>query len=95
MYLSTFLPGFLFTTLHCNAFVLPPSGSPSFNYLADAKYRIAPRQGSSSRPNNDTLNQERADAVKDAFAFAFNGYWEACRGQDELLPVSNSCSNPR
>ena len=85
----------LVVTFTSDAFVLPPPGSASSKYLADAKHHIAPRQDAPGRPNNDTLNQERADAVRDAFTFAFDGYWEACRGQDELLPVNNGCANPR
>ena len=95
MYLLAILSIPLIISRECNAFVLPPSGSLSLDYLANTKPGIAPRQGSSSRANNDTLNQERADAVRDAFTFAFNGYWETCKGQDELLPANNSCANPR
>lgn len=90
-----FLPALFITTFGCNASVVPLPGSPSPDYPANAQITIKTRQGFSSRPNNDTLNQERADAVRNAFTFAFNGYWEACKGQDELLPVNNNCSNPR
>lgn len=95
MLLCDFFPALLITTFGCNAFVVPLSPSPSSDYLAIAQNTIISRQGSLGRPNNDTLNQERADAVRDAFTFAFNGYWEVCKGQDELLPVGNTCSNPR
>jgi len=95
MLLFDFVPALFLTTFGCDAFVAPLPSSPSSDYLANAQTTIKPRQGSSGRPNNDMLNQERADAVRDAFTFAFNGYWEACKGQDELLPVNNKCSNPR
>ena len=78
---------------YCSASAILPS-VPS-HLIHTAQNPIAPGQTSSARVNNATLNQERANAVKDAFTFAFNGYWEACKGQDELLPVSNSCSNSR
>lgn len=90
-----FLPVLIILTFDCDALVAPIPGSPSSDYLADAQITIKNRPGSSGRLNNDTLNQERADAVRDAFTFAFNGYWEACKGEDELLPVNNECSNPR
>lgn len=35
------------------------------------------------------VNEQRADAVKEAFIFAWNGYYGTCKGQDELLPVTN------
>ena len=47
------------------------------------------------RDDNATVEQERANAVKDVFTFAWNGYFTTCRGQDELQPVDNTCSNPR
>lgn len=37
---------------------------------------------------------ERAAAVKEAFEFAFNGYWKYCKGHDELHPVTNTCGDP-
>lgn len=82
--------------ISCEASTLPPSGEPSYQYVNSAEYRLATQQdGSLSRPNDDLSNQQRADAVKDAFTFAFNSYWEYCKGQDELLPVTNTCGNPR
>ena len=41
------------------------------------------------------LDQSRADAVKEAYRFAFKGYWAACKGQDEIQPVTNTCKNTR
>lgn len=47
------------------------------------------------RPDNHTLNQERADAVKSAFTFAWNGYYKYAFPHDELHPVSNNFSDSR
>lgn len=47
------------------------------------------------RPNNDTLNTERAEAVKAAFQFAWDGYVEYAFPHDELHPISNSYSDSR
>lgn len=38
---------------------------------------------------------ERAAAVRDAFEFAWDGYYRYCIGEDELHPVSNTCGNSR
>jgi hypothetical protein len=50
------------------------------------------RQG---RPDNHTLNRERADAVKAAFEFAWAGYEKYAFPHDELHPVSNGYSDSR
>lgn len=41
------------------------------------------------------VNNHRADAVKDAFLFGWNGYYEYAFPHDELLPVTNGYSDPR
>jgi mannosyl-oligosaccharide alpha-1,2-mannosidase len=41
------------------------------------------------------VNQDRADAVKEAFLFAWDGYTKYAFPNDDLLPVNNSFSNPR
>ncbi|CZT04889.1 related to class I alpha-mannosidase 1B [Rhynchosporium agropyri] len=46
-----------------------------------------------SRPDNHTLNRERADAVKASFQFAWDGYEKYAFPNDELNPVSNNFSN--
>lgn len=51
--------------------------------------------GRQSRPDNHTLNRERADAVKAAFEFAWDGYQKYAFPHDELHPVSNSYSDSR
>ncbi|PVH83057.1 glycoside hydrolase family 47 protein [Cadophora sp. DSE1049] len=48
-----------------------------------------------SRPDNHTLNRERADAVKASFKFAWDGYKKYAFPNDELHPVSNGFSNSR
>ncbi|KAI1981985.1 Mannosyl-oligosaccharide alpha-1,2-mannosidase 1B [Ophidiomyces ophidiicola] len=40
-------------------------------------------------------NQQRADAVKDAFKFAWDGYVKHAFPNDELRPVSNTAGNSR
>ena len=37
----------------------------------------------------------RAAAVKEAFGHAFKGYWARCKGEDEIMPVTNRCQNTR
>ncbi|KAH8808493.1 glycoside hydrolase [Xylogone sp. PMI_703] len=49
----------------------------------------------SSRPDNHTLNVERADAVKAAFQVAWDGYKQFAFPHDELHPVSNGFGNSR
>jgi len=48
-----------------------------------------------SRPDNHTLNRERADAVKASFKFGWDGYKKYAFPNDELHPVSNGFSNSR
>lgn len=45
--------------------------------------------------NNSTVERQRADAVKAAFQFAWDGYYKYCFGHDELHPVSNTCGDSR
>jgi len=47
------------------------------------------------RPENHTLNRERADAVKAAFTSAWDGYYHYCFPHDELHPVTNTCGDSR
>lgn len=42
-----------------------------------------------------TTPQQRAQAVKDEFSFAWDGYHKHAFPNDELLPVSNGYSNTR
>ena len=68
---------------------LPAPENPEYQSLAFRDRALRARQ------SNSATEQERAAAVKDAFTFAWNGYFTTCKGQDELEPVTNTCSNPR
>ena len=48
-----------------------------------------------SRADNQTLNRERADAVKEAFTFAWTGYYKYAFPHDELHPVTNTYGDSR
>ena len=71
------------------------SHDPEIRLRQDLTYRASKFHTLQKRGTESAVEQERADAVKDAFTFAWNGYFTTCRGQDELQPVNNSCSNPR
>ena len=54
--------------------------------------------GISSLTRRSTLftpQKERADAVKEAFRFAWSGYYDHAFPNDELHPVSNGFGNSR
>ena len=55
-------------------------------------HNLMERQG---RPDNHTLNRERADAVKATFEIAWAGYKKYAFPHDELHPISNSYSDSR
>ncbi|KAL3420637.1 glycosyl hydrolase family 47 [Phlyctema vagabunda] len=61
---------------------------PSIHELAEIQEK---------RDNADysSLNEERADAVKEAFTFSWNGYEKYAFPNDELLPLTNNFSNSR
>ncbi|KAI9750233.1 MAG: hypothetical protein M4579_006552 [Chaenotheca gracillima] len=72
--------------------------------LAVPSYRDLPRRGAESHyfslkdqlaPRDTTTSQQRADAVKEAFTHAWDGYSKYAFPNDQLLPVSNGFSNPR
>ena len=86
MYMAVFLAILFIATASLRGHSLASTSS---------KWDLHVYKQSSSRPNNDTLNEERAKAVRDAFIFAYDGYWETCKGEDELLPTSGKCGNPR
>jgi len=48
-----------------------------------------------SRPDDHTINRHRADAVKEAFQFAWDGYYKHAFPHDELHPVTNGYSDSR
>ena len=53
--------------------------APAISY--DKHLRV--RSPISSRQDDHALNRQRADAVKAAFTFAWDGYYKYCKGQDE------------
>ncbi|RDW66400.1 alpha-1,2-mannosidase-4 [Coleophoma cylindrospora] len=55
-------------------------------------YDLTERQ---NRADNLTLNRERADAVKAAFEYAWDGYYTYAFPHDELHPIANSYSDSR
>ena len=96
MHLVLSLGAHALCVMTCCGSVLPHSGTPSYNYFTPAEHPLAVEEDRVfSGPNINVSNEERASAVKDAFTFAFNNYWEFCKGQDELLPVTNTCGNSR
>jgi len=48
-----------------------------------------------NNPWANAVPLQRAEAVKDAFRFAWNGYFEFAFPNDELHPVNNSFGNSR
>ena len=70
----------------------PVPGNPEYRYIASEDRALKARQ---SDGTSSAVEEQRAAAVKDAFTFAWNGYFTACQGQDELEPVTNTCTNPR
>ena len=66
---------------------IPTPGSSEYQHLALIN---RDQRALTSRDTNSTLDQERAAAVKDAFTFAWDGYFTTCKGQDELEPVTGT-----
>lgn len=82
-----------FVTMHSRLLTVPFAAFFSMTALAAPHgQNLMERQG---RPDNHTLNRERADAVKAAFEFAWAGYKEYAFPHDELHPVSNGFSDSR
>jgi mannosyl-oligosaccharide alpha-1,2-mannosidase len=48
-----------------------------------------------SRRGNQDQSQQRADAVKETFQIAWDGYYKYAFPQDELEPLTNQGFNPR
>ena len=46
-------------------------------------------------PEAVVSSADRAEAVREAFQFAWNGYYTYAFPNDELLPVTNTSDNPR
>lgn len=82
-----------FLTMHYPLFTVPFVAFFSMTAVAAPHgQNLMERRG---RPDNHTLNRERADAVKAAFEFAWDGYYKYAFPHDELHPVSNSYSDSR
>lgn len=64
-------------------------------YFSAALYYTGVLGAPSGRPDNHALNRARADAVKEAFQYAWDGYYDHAFPHDELHPVSNSFSDSR
>ena len=62
---------------------------PAAGISYDENLRV--RSPDSSRPDDHTLNRQRADAVKAAFTFAWDGYYKYCKGQDECVVALVAC----
>ena len=56
---------------------------PASSMVYNEQLRV--RDPASSRSDDPALNRQRADAVKSAFTFAWNGYFKYCKGQDEYV----------
>ena len=56
---------------------------PAPAHTVDEHLRI--RSPQFSRRDDHALNRQRADAVKAAFTFAWDGYYKYCKGQDECV----------
>lgn len=78
--------------MHFSRVVILPLAIFSSMVMAIPNKNFVERQ---SRPDNHTLNRERADAVKAAFTYAWNGYSKYAFPNDELHPVSNGFGNSR
>lgn len=81
----------LTATRVADGLAVPTEGFASFEYLTNSYSDIRTRQSTTKT----RVEQQRASAVKDAFTFAWKGYFTTCKGQDELQPVNNTCTNPR
>lgn len=56
---------------------------------------VALPQHSRQTNNNGGPNKQKANAVKEAFDFAWNGYYTYAFPNDELHPVSRTAGNSR
>jgi mannosyl-oligosaccharide alpha-1,2-mannosidase len=56
----------------------------------EPRYRMIPKLDTQAM-----THQQRADAVRNAYQFAWNGYMQHAFPHDQLLPVTNTFSDPR
>jgi mannosyl-oligosaccharide alpha-1,2-mannosidase len=56
---------------------------------------VADAAPSRSRPHRYAVNQQRADAVKEAFQVSWDGYYKYAFPHDSLRPVTNGYADDR
>jgi mannosyl-oligosaccharide alpha-1,2-mannosidase len=79
--------------MHSKLLIVPTVALFSLTTLAlPHDNNVMKRNGRANDPN---LNGQRADAVKAAFEYAWNGYKTYAFPHDELRPVSNGFSDSR
>jgi mannosyl-oligosaccharide alpha-1,2-mannosidase len=61
-----------------------------FSRRDEPRYRMSPKLDTQAM-----THQQRADAVRNAYQFAWNGYMQHAFPHDQLLPVTNTFSDPR
>ncbi|KAG8534153.1 uncharacterized protein KY384_000997 [Bacidia gigantensis] len=62
--------------------------------LAIPKFGLGSFRSTPNQAPIGDLHNERTSAIKDAFSYAFSGYFSTCKGRDELKPVSGECADP-
>lgn len=68
---------------------------PACNALPKGYGGAQPLHVSRQLGTSNMTSAERANAVKDAFQFAWDGYYTYAFPHDDLLPVSDGFSDPR
>ena len=71
------------------------SAAAAYGNVAANEGNAAKRESCSCGNERLVVQQERADAVKEAFEHAWNGYYTYAFPNDELHPVSNTSGNSR
>ena len=89
MWLSTVALSLIIVFPSISGFVLPGPDSLEYYYLAVSQ-EVFIFPGPKKPDNRAKTQSQRAEAVKDAFKFAWEGYFSKWKGHDELLPVSKS-----
>lgn len=80
----------LYTSLFSTALAVPTYRENPLRHLETALVT-----GDSSGDTADFTDADRAQAVKDGFNFAWNGYMKYAFPHDQLRPVTNTFSDPR
>lgn len=79
--------------MHYSSLLLAAPLLSLFSTALAAPHNDIPKQ--KGRRDDHALNRERADAVKEAFTYAWDGYYKYAFPHDELRPVSNGFSDSR